>query len=438
MTESESRNHTVPTTPSFLFQSNNNNNSGNSSLYLSPKRLDEDNYLDQLEEDERKTIRAKMTNFQYNMNGTKLAVLCLLCLQNSVFTVLRRYSQGILKENYSSYEVLLVGEIVKLVFSAFMIRSSANMAGEEICSRLSYLSKKSMKMAVLAFIYGAMNILSFLALRNIGAGTFTIFAQCKILTTASFSAVMLNRSYSWSQWRALIQLMVGVLLFSVNLFDKNDDGDDADTNTNTTSWESATLGIAAVVTEVTLSGFASIYFEKVIKHDTEQLGIWERNYQLALGSIPIYILFILHAGGGEVGYGGGWSYISTALAMLGAAGGLLVALSIKHGDSILKTLATTGAIVLSSFLDYYLLSGPLTFVMVLGGINVVLAICSYSFDATPKAKALHEPSLSTMPQDRDASKRINLSLKGQDDESMASRPSTFERQHLLKQKTHNK
>ena len=134
--------------------------------------------------------------------------------------------------------------------------------------------------------------------------------------------------------------------------------------------------------------------------------------------------FILHACGG-------WSYISTTPAMLGVADGLLVALSIKDGDSILKTLATTGAIVLSSFLNYYLLSGMLTFVMILGGINVVLAICSYSFDATPKAKALHEPSPSTTPQDQDTSKQIYLSLKGQDDESMASRPSTFDRQHLL-------
>ena len=31
----------------------------------------------------------------------KLAVLVILCLQNSIFTVLRRYSQGVLRETYS-------------------------------------------------------------------------------------------------------------------------------------------------------------------------------------------------------------------------------------------------------------------------------------------------------------------------------------------------
>lgn len=35
------------------------------------------------------------------MNSTKVLVLCVLCLQNSMFTVLRRYSQGVLKEAYS-------------------------------------------------------------------------------------------------------------------------------------------------------------------------------------------------------------------------------------------------------------------------------------------------------------------------------------------------
>ena len=35
------------------------------------------------------------------MNSTKLMVLAVLCLQNSMFTVLRRYSQGVLQELYS-------------------------------------------------------------------------------------------------------------------------------------------------------------------------------------------------------------------------------------------------------------------------------------------------------------------------------------------------
>lgn len=238
-------------------------------------------------------------------------------------------------------------------------------------------------MFVLALIYGAMNILSFVALRNISAGFFSIFAQLKILTTATCSCLMLNRSYSWTKWRALISLMMGVLLFSEPIWNKEDllvspDGGNV------------ALGTTAVLIEVTLSGFASIYFEKVIKVDPEQLGIWERNYQLAWGSVPVYLMFILYDGGGEVGYGGGWSIVAVVLAFLGAGGGLLVALSIKHGDSILKTLATTGAIVLSATLDHFMLGGPLTSIMCIAAVQVILSICNYTFDAeidpTPQLK----------------------------------------------------
>ena len=227
---------------------------------------------------------------------------------------------------------------------------------------------------MLACIYGAMNILSFVALRNIGAGLFTVFAQLKILTTASFSALLLRRSYSWARWRALFSLMCGVLLFSQPIW--------GDPTKHHADGGNVFIGSAAVLTEVSLSGFASIYFERVIKTDALQLGIWERNFQLALGSFPIYVLFIISELGGEVGIFGGWSWMAFFLSLLGAGGGLLVALSIKYGDAILKTLATTGSIILSAGLDHFLLGGPLTAVMCIAGVQVIIAICNYTFDAT--------------------------------------------------------
>jgi UDP-sugar transporter A1/2/3 len=149
------------------------------------------------------------------MSSMKLFVLFLLCMQNTMFTVLRRYSQGVLKENYSKvsqskwiaaytshilafvmtyrtphllpqYEVLLVGEVIKMIYSAHKVGGSLE-KGERAGPQLRYLLRRSAKMLVLALIYGAMNILSFVALRNISAGMFTIFAQLKILTTATCS-----------------------------------------------------------------------------------------------------------------------------------------------------------------------------------------------------------------------------------------------------------
>lgn len=269
---------------------------------------------------------------------------------------------------------MLVAEFIKIAYSAWMISDNLP-EGVTLKSRLTYLVETSKKMFVLALIYGAMNILSFVSLRNISAGMFTIFAQCKILTTATCSTLVLKRKYSWTKWRALIALMLGVLLFSEPIW-----GDPS--KLQAMEGANTFLGTAAVLIEVTLSGFASIYFEKVIKTDPLQLNIWERNFQLALGSFPVYLAFIAHDRGGQAGLFGGWSWIAFLLACLGAAGGLLVALSIKHGDSILKTLATTGAIILSSLLDHFLLGGPLTPSMMIAGAQVIIAIIDYTFDAS--------------------------------------------------------
>ena len=292
----------------------------------------------------------------------------------------------------TKHELLLVAESIKILYSSWMISknlaSSSSSSSEEdggpsksLSRQLMYLISTSRKMFVLALIYGVMNILSFVSLRNISAGMFTIFAQCKILTTATFSTIMLKRQYSWTKWRALIALMMGVLLFSAPIWD----GDSAAENPSS-SYGNPFIGTAAVLIEVTLSGFASIYFEKVIKTDTLQLGIWERNFQLALGSFPVYIVFIIAdgiSGSTHVGFFGGWSWLTCLLSALGAAGGLLVALSIKYGDSILKTLATTGAIVLTGVLDHLFLGGPLTPSMMIAGVQVIIAICNYTFDASP-------------------------------------------------------
>ena len=291
-----------------------------------------------------------------------------------------------------------------MIYSAYKVTSDLK-SGEKAGPKLQYLLKRSSKMAVLALIYGAMNILSFVALRNISAGMFTIFAQLKILTTATCSSIMLRRSYSMTKWRALLSLMMGVLLFSEPIWNN----DDASANPQ---GGNIALGTAAVLIEVTLSGFASIYFEKVIKTDPEQLGIWERNYQLAFGSIPIYIMFLLWDGGGEAGYGGGWSIVAVVLALLGAAGGMLVALSIKHGDSILKTLATTGAIVLSATLDHFLLGGPLTSIMCIAGVQVIISICNYTFDASPPDAPLQPEKTSPMNQENDVEMMSPLTKNG--------------------------
>ena len=51
----------------------------------------------------------------------RLATLTSLLFTDGTYTLLRRYSRGVLNETYSVNDVLLVAEIIKLSFSCYMI-----------------------------------------------------------------------------------------------------------------------------------------------------------------------------------------------------------------------------------------------------------------------------------------------------------------------------
>ena len=264
-----------------------------------------------------------------------LTLLSLL-LMNGLDSVLRRYSQGILRETYSVNEVLMAAEMIKMTFSAYMIyrlgstrddggdanesRASKPMRGSgglpaELTSLL--LSTSSRRMLLLVVLYGFGNRLSYYAIRRIPASTFVVIANLKTLTTAGFSVIMLGRSYSWGRWRALLLLVCGVVLFVLPTLEGdhgrgggNDDGDDGDgtdddgtTSGNTTMRYDVLAGYAAELAVVTISGFAAIYFEVAIKqHGTGDgnadadgnkgtTNIWGRNFQLGFYSVIMYLLF---------------------------------------------------------------------------------------------------------------------------------------------------
>ena len=264
-----------------------------------------------------------------------------------------------------------------------MVSSKSSTRKVSLPTHLCQLILKSRKMLTLAIIYGIGNIMSYYALARVGAGTFVVFAQGKTLTTALFSVIMMGRSFSWTKWRALLTLVAGVILFVIPTLE----GSGGNDNKESKSYDVA-MGCLAEFGVIMLSGFASIYFEKAIKNDTasEGLDIWERNFQLGFHSIYIYvIMLVVYRNPQEAasGYFANWTPLAFALSALGATGGLLVALSIKYGDSVLKTLAISGSIIYAAIVDRFLLGGPLTGQMSISAFIVVVAIISYTFDATP-------------------------------------------------------
>lgn len=316
-----------------------------------------------------------MSISESSKHSLKTFILTAICLQNAGYSLIRKYS--VAYEDVSSKEILLISEFMKMGISIYMLLADTEKTDAEGTGwrKLLWLIVHSKKMIFLSAIYGAMNILSFVALQYIGAGEFTICAQLKVLTTAGFSSFILGRSLSSAKWRALALLVMGCLLVASPAL--------TNTHNKTDSSYLLALGYAAVLSEVVMSGFASIYFEKVVKSTTEVVSIWERNFQLCIYSILLYGSIIICESSSPTQSRmvfSGWSWISFSVAFVGAFGGLLVAATLKYADAILKTLAAGGAIVLSTILGHYFLSGPMSLVICLGAGVTIIAISNYALD----------------------------------------------------------
>jgi UDP-sugar transporter A1/2/3 len=117
--------------------------------------------------------------------------------------------------------------------------------------------------------------------------------QLKILTTALFSVVMLGKSLNATKWTALVLLMIGVAM--VQLSDSSPSSSTSKTTTtkkvdkvdaDQTPW----IGMVAVLTACISSGYAGVYFERVLK--SSSMSLWTRNLHLATFSLFFAVLSI--------------------------------------------------------------------------------------------------------------------------------------------------
>ncbi|PNI12793.1 SLC35A2 isoform 1, partial [Pan troglodytes] len=129
----------------------------------------------------------------------------------------------------------------------------------------------TLKLAVPSLIYTLQNNLQYVAISNLPAATFQVTYQLKILTTALFSVLMLNRSLSRLQWASLLLLFTGVAIVQAQ---QAGGGGPRPLDQNPGA------GLAAVVASCLSSGFAGVYFEKILKGSSG--SVWLRNLQLGL------------------------------------------------------------------------------------------------------------------------------------------------------------
>ncbi|KAK6176238.1 hypothetical protein SNE40_014558 [Patella caerulea] len=239
------------------------------------------------------------------------------------------------------------------------------------------------KVCVPSIVYIVQNNLLFLAVSNLDAATFQVTYQLKILTTAIFSVFMLKRELAKLQWVSLLVLFAGVSIVQLQ----------TDNNTKTPTvgvTQNPFTGLVAVIISCVLSGFAGVYFEKILK-GTRQ-SVWIRNIQLSVFGV-IVGLFTMEIKDGtivhEKGFYFGYTWLVCLVIALQSFGGLVVAVVVKYADNILKGFSTSASIVLSCVASIYLFNFQLTLQFTVGALFVMLAVYMYSkFVPVPKDKPL--------------------------------------------------
>lgn len=204
--------------------------------------------------------------------------------------------------------------------------------------------------------------------------------------------IILRKRLLHTQWGALVILVAGIALVQTAQSDKATQPDPNAPPQN------RLIGFAAAFGACILSGFAGIYFEKMLKG--ADISVWMRNVQLSLLSLPfgaITCLITDFAVIRDKGFFVGYDLFVWYLVVLQAGGGLLVAMVVKYADNILKGFATSLAIVISCVASIYLFNFNLTLQFALGAALVMASIFLYGH--VPAPKVLPKPVTPNLERD---------------------------------------
>ncbi|KAM9500752.1 solute carrier family 35 member A3b [Clarias gariepinus] len=322
-------------------------------------------------------------------NWLKYVSLGVLVLQTTSLVLTMRYSRTLLSDEprYLASSAVVFSEILKILTCTLLVFGNARFSirglNQVLKEEIVHKPLDTMKLAIPSGIYTLQNNLLYLALSHLDAATYQVTYQLKILTTALFSVSMLGKRLGVAQWLSLLILMIGIAFVQWPAQSVSS------SEVQEVAAGSQLIGVLAVLTACFSSGFAGVYFEKILK-ETKQ-SVWIRNIQLGLFGLIFGLIGVFAQDGDKVRENGilqGYNSVTWVVVILQAMGGLIVAAVIKYADNILKSFAMSASILLSTLISYFLLHdfNP-TRLFFVGTVLVISATFLYGYDWKPAANA---------------------------------------------------
>ncbi|XP_063704537.1 UDP-N-acetylglucosamine transporter [Culicoides brevitarsis] len=332
---------------------------------------------------------------QKTNNNLKFLSLFTLTVQNAVLGLSMRYARTRSGPMFLSSSAVLMSELVKLLTCLIVVFWEEGRSFKRFKAAINNTIVRqpldTLKICVPSFVYIVQNNLLYLSASHLDAATYQVTYQLKILTTAFFAVLILRRRLLPTQWGALVFLICGVVLVQLA------NGGETPKPTYGMPEQNRLVGFSAALGACVLSGFAGIYFEKMLKG--ADISVWMRNVQLSLLSLPFGLITCYvndHEKIAEHGLFYGYDYFVDYLVVLQAGGGLIVAMVVKYADNILKGFATSLAIIISCIASIYIFDFVLTFQFAAGAALVIFSIFMYGY--TPKKPGVGVPMNETEKQ----------------------------------------
>jgi len=298
-------------------------------------------------------------------------VLSVLVLQTSFLVLILRYSRTHSNgEQYTATTVVFLTECLKYILCLVLLlwQKDGSVSGmvHDFRNEIILRPLDTIMLAIPASLYTLQNNLLILALTNLDAATYQVTYQLKILTTAGFSVMLLGKQLDSRQWVSLLLLMGGVALVQMP---------SSSSTLSLQNQQDKMIGFISVLTACFSSGFAGVFYEKLVKQSS-QPSVIIRNLQLGIFSLLFSSFAMLYYNSSEIfslGMFYGYTKPVIAVICLQACGGLVVAATIKYADNILKGFATSISIIVSTLCSWFVLEDLQPGSQFMAGTSIVLS-----------------------------------------------------------------
>ncbi|NP_001411859.1 CMP-sialic acid transporter isoform 2 [Mus musculus] len=334
-----------------------------------------------------------------------------MTLVAAAYTVALRYTRTTAEELYFSTTAVCITEVIKLLISVGLLAKETGSLGRfkaSLSENVLGSPKELAKLSVPSLVYAVQNNMAFLALSNLDAAVYQVTYQLKIPCTALCTVLMLNRTLSKLQWISVFMLCGGVTLVQwkpaqatkvvPTVPGSMPTVSDSDVSGHVLMRigkqkaalygkvsaltgkvaQNPLLGFGAIAIAVLCSGFAGVYFEKVLK--SSDTSLWVRNIQMYLSGIVVTLAGTYLSDGAEIqekGFFYGYTYYVWFVIFLASVGGLYTSVVVKYTDNIMKGFSAAAAIVLSTIASVLLFGLQITLSFALGALLVCVSIYLY-------------------------------------------------------------